>query len=106
MPNHYKVTFLVNARRDIAQIHQYLVNDLCTPTGAHNFSTNLNKTVNHIKVFPASLPVVLTWSATGQEVRAVGIGRYVAYYVIADSIGEVQILRVLHSLQITDGKFV
>lgn len=91
----YRMTQKAGA--DLDDIVGYLTVELSNPTDASDFVYKLQDSIEKIRLFPESNPLVVNDFMPDTKVRKKSVGNYIVYYLPDDAEKMIFILRIIHS---------
>lgn len=91
----YRMTQKAGA--DLDDIVGYLTVELSNPTAASDFVYKLQDSIEKIRSFPESSPLVVNDFMPDTKVRKKSVGNYIVYYLPDDAEKMIFILRIIHS---------
>lgn len=91
----YRMTQKAGA--DLDDIVGYLTVELSNPTAASDFVYKLQDSIEKIRLFPESSPLVVNDFMPDTKVRKKSVGNYIVYYLPDDAEKMIFILRIIHS---------
>lgn len=93
----YKVNFQSRAKEDLFQIFEYIHSALHESQTALNTYHYLQKEINTLAGFPKRFPIMDEEPFKSKGIRFMLMKKYIAFYIVEDDTGIVQILRITHS---------
>lgn len=95
MQGEYKISYLDQARLDVDDILDYLLDELNNPTAAEHFADELDAKLANLMQHPF-IGALYKWNHKfDYEYRQLFIGNYTAFYVVLDK--AVEMHRVVYS---------
>lgn len=99
----YEVVYLPTARRQLAEIIDYITLELNAPDAALAFIEALDATTRSLSEMPYRHPVYHSRFAIPEEIRFVPVKRYNLFYRVYEEEKIVEVRRIIHQLKHTGG---
>ena len=91
----YVIRYLPLARKDLADITNYIANHLKAPKAAMDLLDSMDESISKLKQFPYSCKVYQPIKALTDEYRMLPIKNYAVFYVVKTQV--VEIHRIVYS---------
>jgi len=91
----YEIKYLPLARKDLADITNYIANHLKAPKAAMDLLDSMDESISKLKQFPYSCKVYQPIKALTDEYRMLPIKNYAVFYVVKTQV--VEIHRIVYS---------
>ena len=91
----YEIVYLPQARLDINEILNYILDKLKNPTAAERFIDNLEKKIENLAHHPYICAIYKWNHKFDYEYRQIFVGNYMVFYVMMENF--VEIHRVIHT---------
>lgn len=93
----YKLSYLPLANRDIADVVNYIADELFAPKAALDLLDVLDKSISRLRDFPYSCRVYQPVKPLEQEYRIMPIKNYAVFYTVDEQKKIVEITRVIYA---------
>ena len=93
----YKVTVETMVRQDILKIRRYISNILKEPKAAKRIYDSIKAEILTLDKSPKRYPVIDEAPYASLGVRRLLVENYIAFYLVNEQKGKVQVLRVLYN---------
>lgn len=93
----YKLSYLPLANRDIADIVNYIADELFAPKAALDLLDALDKSISRLADFPYSCRVYQPVKPLEQEYRILTVKNYAIFYTVNEQEKLVEITRVIYA---------
>lgn len=95
----YKIKYTPEAKEDISDIFNYIVNILNNKTAANNLKSKLLKEEKNIQMFPYGNPEISSTGLMKYKHRRSIVNNYEIFYIIDETKKSIIITRILHHKQ-------
>lgn len=95
----YKIKYTDSARRDLEEIRNYLLVDLCNPSAVANLKNSINRALDVLEENPFAYPACDDLHLKKKNLRKCVLNRYHFVYEVSEDDSTVTIYRFFHGLQ-------
>ena len=92
----YEITLTEQAKRDIAEIFNYIAYDLCSLKNAVGQFTRIQTAIASLDTMPERFRVFDASASTGFVIRVMPVNNYLVFYICSRAEHTVKVIRVLY----------